>query len=54
MVARRPTTSSLRGVSGIFLVVINALLAGQVSAQIGKRIVGGGEVDEEEYPYFGA
>jgi hypothetical protein len=48
---RRP---SLRGVSGIFLVYFNALLAGQVSAQIQTRIVGGAKVDEGEYPYFGA
>jgi hypothetical protein len=48
---RRP---SLRGVSGIFIVVLHALLAGQVSAQIEARIVGGADVDEEEYPYFGA
>ena len=51
MVTRRP---SLRGVSGLFLVFLNVLLAGQVSAQIETRIVGGAKVDEEEYPYFGA
>jgi hypothetical protein len=46
---------SLRGISGIFLVVFNALLIGKVSsAQFGTRVVGGEKVDEDECPYFGA
>jgi hypothetical protein len=58
MATRKP--SSLRGVSGMFLVVwFHALpvllLAGQqVSAKFATKVVGGANVEKDEYPYFGA